>query len=50
MAFRRQVRLAGYVAAAVYILAIPAAFLHPAVSLTMILAVSIYYMTPLARP
>ncbi len=50
LAFRRRVRLAGNVAAVGYALAIPAAFLHPAISLGLAAAISVYYMTPLPRP
>ena len=49
-AFGPRVRLAGYVAAGAYALAMPAAFLHPGVSLALIFLVSVYYMTPTARP
>ena len=38
------------VAVATYALAIPAAYIHPLLSLAMNLAISILYMTPLARP
>ena len=49
-AFRRGVRFAGYATMAVYALAIPSAFVNPVISLVIIFAVNVYYMSPLPRP
>jgi uncharacterized membrane protein len=43
-------RLAGYFAAATYVIAIPAAYVHPALSLALNVAVSVFYATPIPRP
>src|SRR5690348_17185798 len=49
-AFQQRSRIVGYAAAAAYAAAIPAAFFDPWISLALIFAVSLYYMTPISRP